>query len=75
MNLLISYILDIPIPVRITDEDLLVEMSRISKFMLLKFNKALFLSMCVHFPCVHTVESYSEIVHSECISIVKYFAG
>ena len=37
----------------IADEDLWVETSRISKFMLLMFNKALFLSMCVHFPCVH----------------------
>ena len=44
-------------------------MSRNSTFMLLTFNKALFLSMCVRFPCVHTVESHDEIAHSECLSI------
>ena len=56
-------------------EDLQAEMSRISKFMLLTFNKALFLSMYECFPCVHTVESHDEIAHNDCLSIEKYFAG
>ena len=39
--------------------------------MLLMFDKALFLSMCVHFSCVHTVESHNEIAHSECLKDKK----
>ena len=68
MNLLIFYLI---FPFLLTDEDLLVETSRISKFILLMFNKALFLSICVRFSCVHTctVESHNEIAHSECLII------
>ena len=72
MNLLISYLNSHSC---VTFEDLQVEVSRISEFLLLTFNKALFLFMCVRFPCVHTIESHNEIAHSECLCIVKYLVG
>ena len=67
MNLLISYTDLDSYSSCIANEELWVETSRISKFMLLMFNKALFLSMCVLFPWVHTVESHNEIAHIECL--------